>query len=190
MCVFPWPGGFLTAVRALWEAPGWGARSENSEITRLLFLLAGRKAGKASWGPRPITEGHLLHWWPEHVLVGEREKVCKRFLLWMEGISSNYLGCWKLIESSVPRYPPDTKLQSVLFTQSCLTLCNPVDCSPPGSSVHGILQERILEWVAMPSSRGSSQPRDQTLVSCIAGRLFIIWATNHNKATSMTVITI
>ena len=45
-------------------------------------------------------------------------------------------------------------------------------CDPPGSSVHGILQARILEWVAMPSSRRSSQPRDQTQVSCTAGRLF------------------
>ena len=44
--------------------------------------------------------------------------------------------------------------------QSFLTLCDPMDCSPPGSSVHGILQPRILEWVAMPSSRASSQPRD------------------------------
>ena len=51
--------------------------------------------------------------------------------------------------------------------QLCPTLCNPMDCSPPGSSVHGILQARILEWVAMPSSRGSSQPRDQTCVSYI-----------------------
>ena len=49
--------------------------------------------------------------------------------------------------------------------QSCLTLCDPMDCSPPGSSVHGILQTRILEWVAMPSSRGPSQPRDGTHVS-------------------------
>ena len=46
--------------------------------------------------------------------------------------------------------------------QSCLTLCDPVDCSPPGSSVQGILQARILEWVAMPSSRGSSRPKDRT----------------------------
>ena len=53
--------------------------------------------------------------------------------------------------------------------QSCPTLCNPMDHSPPGSSVHGILQARILEWVAMPSSRGSSQPReDQTRVSCVS----------------------
>ena len=48
---------------------------------------------------------------------------------------------------------------------SCRTLCNAVDCSPPGSSVRGILQARILEWVAVPSSRGSSRPRDQTRVS-------------------------
>ena len=46
--------------------------------------------------------------------------------------------------------------------QSCLTLCDPTDCSPPGSSVHGTSQARKLEWVAMPSSRGSSSPRDQT----------------------------
>ena len=52
-----------------------------------------------------------------------------------------------------------------LAAQSCPTLCDPLDCSLPGSSVHGILQARILEWVAMPSSRGSSQPRDQTEVS-------------------------
>ena len=54
-------------------------------------------------------------------------------------------------------------------------LCDPMDCSPPGTSVHGILQERILEWVAMSHSRGSSQPRDRTCVSCsscIAGRFF------------------
>ena len=52
-------------------------------------------------------------------------------------------------------------------TQSCLTLYNPVDCSPLGSSIHGILQARILEWVAISFSRD-----DRTQVSCIAGRLF------------------
>ena len=57
-------------------------------------------------------------------------------------------------------------------TQSCPTLCNAMDCSPLGSSVHGILQARILEWVAVSFSRGSSQPRDQTQVSRIAGRRF------------------
>ena len=49
--------------------------------------------------------------------------------------------------------------------QSCPTLCNPMDSSPPGSSVHGILQARILEWAASPSSRGSSRPSAETLIS-------------------------
>ena len=61
--------------------------------------------------------------------------------------------------------------------QSCPTLCDTVDCSSSGSSVRGNLQARILEWVAMPSFRGPSQPRGQTWVSCIAGRFFTIWAT-------------
>ena len=60
--------------------------------------------------------------------------------------------------------------------QLCLTLCDPMDCSLPGSSVHEIFQARVLEWVAISSSRGSSQPRDRTQVSCIAGRHFTIWA--------------
>ena len=59
---------------------------------------------------------------------------------------------------------------------SCLPLCNPMDCSPWDSSVHGILQARILEWVAIPFSRGSSQPKNWTQVSCIAGRFFTVWA--------------
>ena len=58
--------------------------------------------------------------------------------------------------------------------QLCLTLGDIMDCSPPGSSVHGILQARILEWVAISFYRGSSQPRDQTQVSCIAGKFFTI----------------
>ena len=56
--------------------------------------------------------------------------------------------------------------------QSCLTLSDPMDCSPPGPSIHGIYQARILEWVAYPFSRGSSQFRNQTGVSCTAGRFF------------------
>ena len=59
--------------------------------------------------------------------------------------------------------------------------CNPIDCSLPGFSVRGILQGRILEWVAIPFRRGSSQPRDQTWVSCIAGRFFTFWAKNKKE---------
>ena len=63
--------------------------------------------------------------------------------------------------------------------QSCPTLCDPVDGNLPGSSVHGIFQARVLEWVAISFSRGSSRPRDWTWVSRIAGRCFIVWATRE-----------
>ena len=66
-----------------------------------------------------------------------------------------------------------------LVVQSYPTLCDCMDCSPPGSSLHGILQARILEWVAFSFSRGFSQPRDQTWVSRIAARFFTIWATSE-----------
>ena len=59
---------------------------------------------------------------------------------------------------------------SCLVPKSCPSLCDPIDCSPPGSSVHGILQARTLEWVAMSCSRGSSWPRDWTHISCIGRR--------------------
>ena len=63
-----------------------------------------------------------------------------------------------------------------LVAKSCLTLCDPMDCSLPGSSICRILQAGILEWVAISCSRGSSQPRSQTRVSNIAGRFFTNWA--------------
>ena len=64
--------------------------------------------------------------------------------------------------------------------QSCPTLCDPMDCSPPSSSVRGTLQARVLEWVAMPSSKGSTQPRDQSRFSCTAGGfLFSIHFLKH-----------
>ena len=82
-----------------------------------------------------------------------------------------------------------TKLTSMEYDGLCVGLCvcgwvcvcyysvmsDPMDCSPPGSSVHGILQARILEWVAIPFSRVSSWPRGQTQVSCISGRFFTVW---------------
>ena len=61
--------------------------------------------------------------------------------------------------------------------QSCPTLCDPLDCSLQGFSIHGFLQARIQEWVTIFFSRGSSQPRDRTQVSCIVGRHFNLWAT-------------
>ena len=68
----------------------------------------------------------------------------------------------------------------VLVTQSSLTLGNPMDCSPPGSSVHGISQARILEWVAISYSRGSSRCRDRTRVYCVGKR--ILYHLNHQES--------
>ena len=81
---------------------------------------------------------------------------------------STALGLWKVDKWSEVK---------VLVTWSCPTLFNPMYSSPPGFSVHGILQPKILEWLATPFSWGSSQSRDPTRVSCIAGRFFTIWAT-------------
>ena len=86
--------------------------------------------------------------------------------------------------------------------QSCLTLCNPMDCSPPGSSVHGILQARIVEWVAVSSSRGSFWPWDRTYVSCVSctgrwvlchwrllGFCFLVWNMEGLKFSEVPFVT-
>ena len=65
------------------------------------------------------------------------------------------------------------------ITQLCPTLCDPIFCSLPGSSIHGIFQARVLEWVAISFSRGSSQPRAQTQVSRIVGRRITVWVTRE-----------
>ena len=71
--------------------------------------------------------------------------------------------------------PPEKKIVKVFITQLCPTLCNPMECSPRGSSVHGILQARVLEWGAIPFSRESSQPGDRTRVSCIVDNFFFFF---------------
>ena len=83
------------------------------------------------------------------------------------------------------------KKVKVLVSQLCPTLCDSIDCSTPGSSVHGILQERILEWITISFSRGSSQLRDQTWDFCIAGGFFTICATREvPKSWCMLLISI
>ena len=69
-----------------------------------------------------------------------------------------------------------TNMYESEVAQLCPTLCDPMDCSWPGFSVHGIFQAGVLEWVAISFSKGSSQPRDRTQASCIVGRRFTVWA--------------
>ena len=106
------------------------------------------------------------------------------------GILSNseiLLGTWVKVKVKVTQPCPSLcnpmdykgKKESEV-AQSCPTLCDPIDCSPPGSSVHDILQTRILGWVAFPFPRGSSQR-----VSHIAGRFFTSWATREAGSLSL-----
>ena len=83
-------------------------------------------------------------------------------------------------ESTVVLLHPDESEESASgVAYSCLTLCDPMDCSSPRSFVHGLLQARVPEWVAISSSRGSSQPKDGTQVSRTAGRCFTLWASRE-----------
>ena len=108
------------------------------------------------------------------ILKGNLQKVFKNCFIWM---------IWEWIEDTMTSWWFSRNFQiwwlkvKVLVPQLCLTLRDPVDCSLLGSSVHGIPQERILLWVAIIFSKGSSQPRDQIWVSTIAERFFTIWAT-------------
>ena len=93
------------------------------------------------------------------------------------------------LEQNLMTFSNTGRIHSVCHTCVCVCVwmscavvsdsCDLMNCSPPGFFVHGISQARILEWVSIPFSRGSSQPRDWTWVSCIAGRFFIIWATRQ-----------
>ena len=99
-------------------------------------------------------------------------------------VTSSWVGlCMVSIFGLVHRTQSSTELtvKWSQVTQLCPTLCNPMDCSLPGSSVHGIFQARVLEWVAISFSRGSSWPRDWTRISCIAGRRFTVWATRAHR---------
>ena len=121
---------------------------------------AGATVPKASRKPRAIPEVHAARDCQHH---GDWTGPLAGALL-----SSPPLGAGRSYPL-LPVWPPLLHVTSCSYPQASPTLCDPVDCSRPGSSVHGILQATILEWVAMPSSKGSSQPRDRTQVSSIAG---------------------
>ena len=109
-------------------------------------------------------------WHPGRQQVPTRTRVPNKTTVVAETSGEN----WQLLKHPAELCPNRSE---VLVTQSCPTLCTPMDCGPPGSSVHGVLQARILEGVTMPSSRGSSWPRDGTVslaAPALAGDFFII----------------
>ena len=106
-----------------------------------------------------------------------------KLLFWIPVLLLYLVILWPLVsELSFLYHDPRDNCVHVLVTQLCLTLRDPIDCRPPGSSVHGILPARILEWVAIPFSGGSSWPRIEpvSLISpALAGKFFTIWATKE-----------
>ena len=110
-------------------------------------------------------------WNPSKIIVTQNSVKVALHVIWMIYPQFLYVCQYLII--------PTGKISACAcsVTQSCLTLCDPMDCSLPGSPVPGVLQARILEWVAFPSSRGSSLSRDRTCVSCISRQILYHWAT-------------
>ena len=123
-----------------------------------LFIMLAHKSKQCSWARRPAFKFTRYHF-----LVGLVVFLILRCMSYLYILENNPL--------SVTESESDV-------SQSHPTLCDPMDCNLPGSSIHGIFQARTLEWVAISFSRRSSRPRDWTRVSRIVGRHFIIWATS------------
>ena len=130
-----------------------------------------------------------------HVLSFLNVEVCFLFHLWVFSFDVSffffnlYIFYWRIIalqnfavfSQTSTWISHEVKWSEV--AQSCPTLCDPMDCSLPCSSIHEIFQARVLEWIAISFSRGPSWPRDRTRVSCIVGRRFTVWATREVRYT-------
>ena len=106
----------------------------------------------------------LAGFWLVRILFALVASSLSKTIYWIPFVPEKHAGLWE--QKDVWSLKSEKKVK---VAQSCLTLRDPMDCSPPGSSVHGIFQARMLEWVAMPFSRRSSRPRDWTQLSHIAG---------------------
>ena len=136
---------------------------------KLTILALGRPRGIGWRGRWEGGSGWGIHVYPWliHVNVWQQPlQYCKIISLQLKKINKYKNINWQFYFIKV----------CVFIDQSCSTLCDLMGYSPSDSAAHGILQARILEWVAIPFSRGCSPLRDQTHVSCIAGRFFTVWA--------------
>ena len=122
---------------------------------------------------KKIAFTHMLLEWNLFICRGLTVKRISPFnlCLYFPSVSFSSPSFSVLLDRGVTCY---IYIQEALVPQSCPTLCNLMDCSPQGFSVHGILQVRILEWVAIPFSRGFSQLEDSIRTSFIAGRLYCL----------------
>ena len=99
---------------------------------------------------------------------------------WTDISTKDTKGRLKKNELQLCKSESESESESVSHWVLSDSIVTPVDCSLPGCSVHGLLQAKILEWIAMPSSRGSFRPRDWSWVFCIAARFFTVWATRES----------
>ena len=123
--------------------------------------------------------------WPEEPGQATVHRVAKSWT-WLSTQTCMHTHRHRVITVRLLRWPvlyTWWKKVKVGVTQWCLTLWDLKDCSPPGFSVHRLFQARILEWVAIPFSRGSFLTRDETQVSCTAGRFFTVWNTREDLYT-------
>ena len=123
----------------------------------------------------------FLNHWHLHTFFGKIAIILVCFMIFYNVIYFSWVSFILRLSDFLVSH---TLLSAVLCSvaQSCLTLCDPMDCSPPAYSVHRISQSRILEWVAISPSKGSSQPRDRTWVSCIGRQILYHWATREANA--------
>ena len=167
---FPWwPGlGFHkgNSIQGKVKMVGWAYPSCSANLPRpqtklkyllLLGLLFSESSNETFLGSRVFRRIVLFHFPPTYFISG--------------GLNSCAFKCLEISERKLPSSTHVTAC-CCLFTKLCLTLCNPMDCGPPGSSVYGIFQARILEWVAISFFRGSTWTRDQTHIFCITGTFF------------------
>ena len=173
-------------TRLVFFPQNWHANSVSSDTIRVLHqtvtIWKTNKASTFSVLPRCLTKLILIWTCRRWCRIGECDA-------WSSPLLFLFHGPKQLLtpENNMPnKYYPSVRL--AMLDKNCLHLllslvaiesdsCDPVDCSPPGTSIHGILQAGILQWVAMPSSRGSSRPWDRTQVSRIAGGFCTVWAT-------------
>ena len=143
----------------------------------LMKRTLGRYVLQVATRSHPWLSESLLLYRLYHNFAGQLKTTTRSFRCSLSShcITSTLLSC----QEANPNYSCLSSCKREV-AQSCPTLCDPMDCSLPGS-VHGILQARILEWVAISFSRGSSQPRDWTQVSHIAGRCFTVRTTRKAK---------
>ena len=131
-------------------------RAELSVLFSALCPVSRMGPGAHTWWTRIFTD----EWNLKVIGFDEAEKVvwAQALRTWFPPVASSHICSWCLVNKSSG------------------TLCNPVDCSPPASSIHGVCQASILEWVAISFPRASSRPRDQTWASCIGRQVLYHWA--------------